>query len=67
MKKYQYFILGLILAVGGMGMVAVFNSSQVGTNPVNNYYLQTNDSTSKLQPVSATGGQALSPPPQSQQ
>ena len=56
MKKYQYFILGLILAVGGTAMAAVFNSSQVGTNPVNNYYLQTNGSTSSWQPVSATGG-----------
>ena len=59
MKKLIFGILGLALAIMlplAAKAVPIFSSGQVGSNPVNGYYLQTNGVTSTWSPVSASGG-----------
>lgn len=59
-KQILTFLAISSLVFGGMYLVAnattVFNSNQVGVNPVNGYYLQTNGATSTWEPVSGGSG-----------
>lgn len=58
MKKLNKIIIGVVIAslLPAIAIAAALNSAQVGSNPVNTYYLQTNGSISTWVPVSGGGG-----------
>ena len=63
MKKLLYISIGLILGASALSAYAAvppFQSSQVGSSPVNGYYLQTNGSVSSWAAVSSSGGTGFS-------
>ena len=51
-KRILPYIIGASILLAGVAYATVFNSNQVGTSPVNGYYLQTNGSTSTWAAVS---------------
>lgn len=56
MKKVLLIILGIFITLPAIVYASTFNSAQVGSNPVNTYYLQTNGSVSTWAPVTGGGG-----------
>jgi len=66
MKRLKRLIISIIIVAVTFGFItlcaygaSVFNSNQVGTNPVSGYYLQTNGATSTWEPISAAASSTI--------